>query len=132
MPSAEIRREYIEDRQAPAGRVKFQTASLVCGIAAIGLVFTGIFQIPFAALSLLFASLGRKPGEAISSASRVGSILALIGGVGGLLLLAYSFYLLRTDPRILQQTEEMYRAIYGESSDFTAFMQFIQGAGVTN
>ena len=131
MPATEYRNEWNEDRQAPAGRAKFQTASLVCGIAALCLCFTGLFQIPFAALSLLFASVSKASGEALSPQARIGFWLALIGGVGGLVLLAYSFWLLRSDPQILRQTEEMYRAIYGENSDFSAFLQMIQGAGAS-
>ena len=125
----EQRREWYEDRQAPDGREKFATAALTCGIISLVLCITGLFGIPFAALAFLFAYLSRNRKEPLGSRSVAGAALGIVGIFLGIALTVNTVQMLRSDPTMLDQMEQMYESVYGTGGDFTAFRALVEGQG---
>lgn len=93
----------------------FAIASLVCGILSLVLCCTGILGIPAGALSILFAVLSKRKGEALSGMSTAGVVTAVIGILLGILTVAYSIYLLFYDPTFREQMDIMMQQMYGVS-----------------
>lgn len=86
----------------------FSVASTGLGIASIAMSCTGILSIPLGALGILFAILSKRKDKAMHKGSTTGIILSCIGIVLGLIALAYTIYLIVTDPEYRRLFEETY------------------------
>ena len=102
----------------------FAIASLVCGIISLILCITGILGIPAGALSILFAALSKRKGQFLSGMSIVGIVLSVIGILLGLLIIAYTIFLLFYDPAFKDQMNILMQQMYGVSLEEFFSMYF--------
>ena len=111
------------------------TAAQVCGIISMVLgILTliscclGYLSIPIGALGILFAVLSRRKGEKLSSISKTGLTLSIVGLIIGIMMFMLSLYSVITNPNFwesmketYEQYEEMYEEIYGiELEDYNS------------
>lgn len=92
----------------------FSIASMILGMISILFCCTGIFSLPFGALSILFAILSKRKGKAMPPMSLTGIILACVGIVMGLFMLVYSVFTFLTDPEFRKAFEDSYGEYYQE------------------
>ena len=102
----------------------FAVASLVCGILSLALCITGILGIPAGALSILFAALSKRKGERLSVPGIVGIATSVIGILLGLLIMAYTIFLLFYDPTFKEQMDILMQQMYGVSLEEFFSMYF--------
>ena len=102
----------------------FAVASLVFGIISLSLCITGILGIPAGALSILFAALSKRKGEALSGICIVGIVISALGMLLGLLIIAYTIFLLFYDPAFKEQINLLMQQMYGVSLEEFLSMYF--------
>lgn len=93
----------------------FAAASLFCGAASLLLCCTGLLSIPIGALGILFAILSKRLDKPMHYMSKTGIALSSAGIILGLLILAYTIFLIATDPQYQQMylnTLQYYNQIY--------------------
>lgn len=95
----------------------FASASLFCGTLSLLMCCTGILSVPVGALGILFAVLSKRADRPIHPASKTGIRLSCIGIVLGLAFLAYSIYMVATDPeyqKMYLETLQYYSQYYSQ------------------
>ncbi len=95
----------------------FAVASFVCGILAASLCCTGILGIPLGALSILFAVLSKRLGDKMPRMSTIGILLSIAGIILGILMVAYSFYVVFNDSQVYEQVNTIMEQMYGIGLD---------------
>ena len=93
----------------------FAVASMFCGATSLLLCCTGLLSIPVGALGILFAILSQRLDRPMHYMSKTGIVLSATGIILGLIILAYSIYLIATDPEYQQMyldTLQYYNQIY--------------------
>lgn len=94
----------------------FAMASMFCGTMSLIMCCTGILSVPAGAMGILFAILSKRKDRAYHPAARTGIRLSCLGIVLGITLLAYSIYLIVTQPEYTQlylDTLQQYSQYYG-------------------
>ncbi len=93
----------------------FAMASMFCGTISLIMCCTGILSVPAGAMGILFAILSKRKDRGFHPASQTGIRLSCLGIVLGITFLAYSIYLIVTQPEyrqmyldILQQYSQYY------------------------
>lgn len=112
-------------------RSGFSTASMVCGICSLVTCCIGPLSIILGALSILFAVLPYRKGEARDSMSSSGLISGIIGIVLGFLsciVLCASMVTSLKDPIFRRQLDHAYQEMYGE--DFDEFWENRYGINI--
>ena len=110
--------------QPPKHHSGFAIASFVCGLLSLVLCCTGILGIPAGALSILFAVLSKRKGEALSGMSIAGIVTSAIGILLGVLATIYSIYMLVYDSTFREQIDLMMQQMYGVSFEEFFSMYF--------
>ena len=110
--------------QPPKRHSGFAIASFVCGLLSLVLCCTGILGIPAGALSILFAVLSKRKGEALSGMSIAGIVTSAIGILLGVLATIYSIYMLVYDSTFREQIDLMMQQMYGVSFEEFFSMYF--------
>lgn len=109
-------------------RVGFMLASGICGILSVSTCCTGFFSLPFGALGILFAVLACRKGKNLNATCILGVVFSIIGMLGGIIMLIYTFLMLPTflkDETYREQLDIVTEAAYG--MDFAEFMEEYYG-----
>lgn len=91
----------------------FAIASLVCGIVAVIACCTGVLSIPTGALGILFAVLTKRKGQSMSGMCVAGIWLSCVGMALGILMTAYSFFMVFNNPVLYEEVNTMFQTMYG-------------------
>lgn len=114
---------YNNQNNMPSGRSSerlnpFSIASLICGIMSVVLCCTGVLSLPLGGLGVLFAILTKRLGKEMSPVSVSGLSLSCLGMFLGLLVCAYTFYMIMTDPELRDAFKDSYEQYYDEIYEY--------------
>lgn len=119
---------YNQPTHSPYKNQGFAIASMILGILALLTSCTGVFSLPFGAMSLLFAIMAYRKGKRMNSMAVTGISMACIGILSGLVILISSFMMLPEmlrDENYRRQMDIISEQIYGKS--FTEMMEEVYG-----